>query len=778
MKGKLGVAVLALIMLLWALPASAEELPATGETALAATAETAVPEQETTEQPQAEEKTLQLQVDATETDQTDGDTLFGEYLQRLMYPDRAPSTLSNWGEDTDYLNETERQVYDELKILCTEVADGKRTETNNWWIPVEVTVPLQGRTEEEVLLSVVDFYKVTVASYWSWGYELYWRDTGSFPCEYFYDVSGDTLTLQGLRVGVAVSVDYRVQPDDLYHVNPEKTGAAQKAVENARQIADSYEGKTDYEKLKGFLDTICDMVSYDWESLEADIYGDPWQLVYVFDGDPNTNVVCEGYAKAYQYLCDLAGIPCYLMTGNVTVDDQGPGVGHMWNNVILEGKTYLVDPTNCDSGNVGMPDQLFLRGAVRNADGSYDIYTFVNSWEYKVHYAVEDYSEGGGLMDEPAFLLSEEDYPRTWEKAMMDLPEVVSYGDEFSQMLCGATEQPTWSTSGCAVVYGNGWVAITGIGDFSITATLSDGSSYTVSGTAVPRKMTPTVATAQNKTYDGSTAVTVTDVPLEGVISEGEVSVDLSGVTGTLSGADTGHYDTLTLQGLKLTGRRADCYTIDDTVQVSTDVTVEQASAPAVAEQTVQQATDYAGTGTISLAGFLPADAGALTYEAGTAQDPAGIVQSWAVDANGIVTYTLAGTGREARAVLPVTVRSVNYAPVTVPVVVTLAVTAGESTPAPEATPTPETVAPEQSAQPAAPEQTARPTASPAPAATPAPAAATAAPTAAPASAAARVTTTIPQTGDDSNPVLWVVLLAGSALALVSLAALRRKGTR
>lgn len=776
MKGKLSIAVLVLATLLWTLPVAAAELPATGETALAATAETAVPEQGTPAQPQPEEKTLRLQVGATETDQADGDALFGEYLQRLMYPDRAPSTLSNWGEDTIYLNEKERQVYDVFKTLCTEVADGKRTETNNWWIPVEATVQLEGRTEEEALLSIVDFYKVTVASYWSWGYELYWRNTGSFPCEYFYDVSGDTLTLLGLRVGVIVSVDYRAQPDDLYHVNPEKTGAAQKAVENARQIAASYEGKTDYEKLKGFLYTICDMVSYDWESLEADIYGDPWQLVSVFDGDPNTNVVCEGYAKAYQYLCDLAGIPCYLVIGNVIVDDQGPGVGHMWNNVILDGKTYLVDPTNCDSGNIGMPDQLFLRGAARNADGSYDIYTFVNGWEYKVHYALEDYSEGGGLMDQPAFLLSEEDYPRTWKKAMRDLPEVVSYGDEFSQMLCGTTEQPDWSTSGCAVVYGNGWVAITGIGDFSITATLSDGSSYTVSGTAVPRKMTPTVATAQNKTYDGSAAVTVTDVPLEGVISEGEVSVDLSGVTGTLSGADAGHYDTLTLQGLKLTGRRADCYTIDDTVQVATDVTVEQATAPTVPEQTVQQATDYAGTGKVSLAGCLPDDAGTLTYEAGTAQDPAGIVQSWTVDGEGNVTYTLAGTGTETRAVLPVTVRSANYAPVTVSVVVTLSATAGESTPAPEVTPTPE-VTPAPGFTPV-PEQTARPTASPVPAATPAPAAATAAPTAAPASAAARVTATIPQTGDDSNPVLWGVLLVGSALALVSLAALRRKGTR
>lgn len=750
MKRRLMGAVLALAMLLWALPVSAAELPATGETALTDTVETVPVQQES----QPEEKTLQLQLqmNADEADQADGDTLFGEYLQRLMYPDKAPSTLSNWGEDTDFLNEKERQVYDALKTLCTEVADGKRTETNGWWLPVGVTVQLEGRTEEEALLSVVDFSKITLASYWGWGYELYWRNTGAFPCEYVYDVSGDTLTLKGLRVGVVVSVDYRIQPDDLYHVNPEKTGAARKAVENARQIADSYEGKTDYEKLKGFLYTICDLVSYDEESLEAGIYGDPWQLVYVFDGDPNTNVVCEGYAKAYQYLCDLAGIPCYLVGGDMAVDGEALPIGHMWNNVILDGKTYLVDPTNCDSGNVGMPDQLFLRGAVRNADGSYDIYTYTNGWEYEINYAPEDYSEGGGLMDQPAFLLAEEDYPRTWEKAMMDLPEVVSYGDEFSQMLGGTAEEPDWSTSGCAVVYGNGWVAITGIGDFSITATLSDGSSYTVSGTAIPRKMTPTVATAQNKTYDGSTAVTVTDVPLEGVISEGEVSVDLSGVTGTLSGAGAGHYDTLTLQGLKLTGRRADCYTIDDTVQVSTDVTVSRAPSPVITDRTVQQGESYAGTGTVSLADCLPGDAGARTYTAGQAEDPAGILRDWSVASDGTVTYTVAGNGTRATVVLPVSVQSANYEPVTLRVVLTL----GEAAEQPEKTPAAENPVPMEKTASAS--------------------AASASPLVAPAEApGSEAVQTVPRTGDDSNPALWALLLFASAAAMGGLTLYRHK---
>ncbi len=759
MKRRLGAVVLALAMLLQALPVWAEDLPADGGAALPATAETAAPEQETAEQSRPEEKVLRLQTEGVGADQADGDELFGEYLQRLLYPDRVPSTLSNWAEDSDYFNEKERQVYDTMKTFCTEVSDGKRTQTNDWWIPVEATVQLEGRTEEEALQSVVNFDKVSMALYYGDGYELYWRNDEEFPYEYVYTVSGDTLTLQGLRVGIVVSVDYRAQPDDPYHVNPEKTGAARKAVENARQIAASYEGKTDYEKLKGFLDTICDLVSYDMDAMEEPVvYGDPWQLVYVFDGDPDTNVVCEGYAKAYQYLCDLAGIPCYLMFGPFAVDGEEQPYYHMWNSVILEGKTYLVDLTNCDGTAMGAPDQLFLRGAARNEDGSYDFPVFVSGVMYLLNYTPWDYSEGGQLPDEAPFRLAEQDYPRNWGLAMAPVPEGLEYGDGYSQALFGATEEPDWSTAGCAEVYGNGWVVINGTGNFSVTATLTNGQSYTVSGTAGPRRMTPTVAVAQDKTYDGSTTVTVTDVPLEGIISDGEVAVDLSGVTGTLSGAGAGHYDTLTLQGLRLTGRRADCYTIEDTVQVSTDVTVEPAAAPAVAEQAVQQAVDYAGTGRLSLAGLLPADAGALTYEAGTAQDPAGIVQNWTVDADGTLTYTLAGTGKEARAVLPVTVRSANYAPVTVPVVLALSGTAGENTPAPEKTPAPEATP--------APEQTARPAETPA--ATPA--------STAPA-AAARVTA-IPQTGDNSNPTLWVVLLTVSALALGGLALLRRKGGR
>ena len=63
-------------------------------------------------------------------------------------------------------------------------------------------------------------------------------------------------------------------------------------------------------------------MSYDQSSAGGGAsYGDPWQLVYVFDGDPSTNVVCEGYAKAFQYLCDLTrfdgDVTCRTVSGTM-----------------------------------------------------------------------------------------------------------------------------------------------------------------------------------------------------------------------------------------------------------------------------------------------------------------------------------------------------------------------------------------------------------------------------------------------------------------------------
>lgn len=53
----------------------------------------------------------------------------------------------------------------------------------------------------------------------------------------------------------------------------------------------------------------------------------------------NGRSVCQGYAKAFQLLCQRAQIPALLVTGTVN------GQGHAWTMISVDGAWYYVDPT-------------------------------------------------------------------------------------------------------------------------------------------------------------------------------------------------------------------------------------------------------------------------------------------------------------------------------------------------------------------------------------------------------------------------------------------------
>ena len=151
-----------------------------------------------------------------------------------------------------------------------------------------------------------------------------------------------------------------------YIFNTEIGQSVSKIAEKANAIVSEYSQMTDYDKLDAYRYEICDMVSYNQKAVdEGAPYGNPWQIIWVFDEDKNTNVVCEGYSKAFQYLCNLTDfsedIGCITVSGSM---HGGTGEGsHMWNIVTMEdGKNYLVDVTNCDSGSIGAPSRLFLTG--------------------------------------------------------------------------------------------------------------------------------------------------------------------------------------------------------------------------------------------------------------------------------------------------------------------------------------------------------------------------------------------------------------------------------
>ena len=55
--------------------------------------------------------------------------------------------------------------------------------------------------------------------------------------------------------------------------------------------------------------------------------------------------VCEGYARAFQLLCDRLDVPCWEIQGRAEDFGDSENANHIWNCVELEGEWYQVDVT-------------------------------------------------------------------------------------------------------------------------------------------------------------------------------------------------------------------------------------------------------------------------------------------------------------------------------------------------------------------------------------------------------------------------------------------------
>ena len=284
-------------------------------------------------------------------------------------------------------------VYNEVKPMVKLVADGTRASTifevpgtwaktkSEWGITGEGISA--GKLTEEASAAIKAAFNLDALMQRMLSempYELYWFDkTEGIGMSYGVSLSGEILTVKNLKLSMYISQAYAKINEggatyDPLTADTAKTSAAKRAAENATQVVAANTAKSDHEKLKAYLDYIKAAVSYNNEAANnnATPYGDPWQIIYVFDNDSSTNVVCEGYAKAFKHLCDLSSFSesdlfCSLVTGTMTVGTSaGP---HMWNIVTVGGRNYLVDVTNCDADTVGVPDKLFLCGAAENEPG-------------------------------------------------------------------------------------------------------------------------------------------------------------------------------------------------------------------------------------------------------------------------------------------------------------------------------------------------------------------------------------------------------------------------
>lgn len=141
--------------------------------------------------------------------------------------------------------------------------------------------------------------------------ELFWLETG-YSCKYLKNGSCVEITLQ-----------YNDTADRLEASKEEFAGCAEAILEKARML-----GSND-EKVKYVHDALRILTEYDASA-------DKNQSAY--SALVKGKSVCAGYARAFQYLLQQLGIPCYYCTGY-------SGEDHAWNIVKLDGTYRNVDVT-------------------------------------------------------------------------------------------------------------------------------------------------------------------------------------------------------------------------------------------------------------------------------------------------------------------------------------------------------------------------------------------------------------------------------------------------
>ena len=305
--------------------------------------------------------------------------LFAVYAERQLYG----SSVSLFGTAAgETLDEPHKLVYDVLAKFICQIAAGQRESTivavghslGNVTVTTEdgeqIVVPCTPETETDLSALSLDLQNLLSVLLADFPYELYWFDKTAGVS--VWPISSST----GKSCYVfyfTVSADYRLSGSEgTYEADTTVTGATATAKANAQAIVDRYAASSDYEKLVAYRDEICALTSYNDNAASSSYtggYGDPWQLIWVFDQSTSTNVVCEGYSKAFQYLCDLSDfdndITCYSVVGTIN------GGAHMWNILRVNGSSYLVDVTNSDSGTIGAGGGLFLVGGTPSSSGSY-----------------------------------------------------------------------------------------------------------------------------------------------------------------------------------------------------------------------------------------------------------------------------------------------------------------------------------------------------------------------------------------------------------------------
>ena len=161
---------------------------------------------------------------------------------------------------------------------------------------------------------------------------------------------------------------------------------AENAIEQVKNgIISLTSGKSDYEKIKIVHDYLIDNVEYDTTVLGSNIYNIYGALV-------SKKCVCEGYAKAFQYLMNELGIDNAIVIGTAT-NSNNETENHAWNYVKLDNNWYAVDVT--------WDDPIIIGGGKLSNQSRYQYFLNGSSTFNQNHVETNNFTQGGQKFQYP-----------------------------------------------------------------------------------------------------------------------------------------------------------------------------------------------------------------------------------------------------------------------------------------------------------------------------------------------------------------------------------------
>lgn len=303
-----------------------------------------------------------------------------DYTVKLS-EDETEYKFYSYGSDYSYIDaekrsytEIRKSVYNDLLKVCSDFAAGNRVNRPvNIKMSIGGSITIQQINQEDecavpVNIQVTDPQTADILSAISETYfmfrcdhpEYYWLANTVYPTIIVNSYDG---AISEIRLNVSIYDEYA---DEKYRKDLDKA-IDSRTDEYIGMIKDSGE-QSKYKIVKLIHDKILDDVEYGYDE-----NGEPLDtpqahgIVGVLDGDSETDVVCEGYAKTFQLILNALDIDNVYVTGYAFNGSYYEA--HAWNMVMMDdGEYYNFDVTWDDQDNELLRYMYFARGSAFNDD--------------------------------------------------------------------------------------------------------------------------------------------------------------------------------------------------------------------------------------------------------------------------------------------------------------------------------------------------------------------------------------------------------------------------